>query len=356
MRTAIIICFCFAFHFSFSQLGGKHTFASLDLSYSARTVGLGNDFITARDNDLTLGLLTPSLLNLEQSNATSFSHSILSGGINYGMVGYAHKIKNAGIMSGHVRYVSYGKMDETNEYGDVIGSFRAGDVIAGLGFQHDVNRFISVGANLNFIFSNYSYYNAFGMTLDLAGTFHFDKANTLVTALIKNAGYQFDGYTQKNHEPIRPNMQIGVSHKIKHAPLRLSVLIHDLNKWDLTYNDPFLKPTKDPLTGDTIPVKRSGFGEKLGRHFTFQLELLPTKYLQFRFAFNYQQRQQMKVVDRTGLAGFSFGFGLMLKKFQLQYGINIVSTAGFNNMFTLSTNIDEWKKREQRSKAPVKSE
>jgi hypothetical protein len=183
------------------------------------------------------------------------------------------------------------------------------------------------------------------MSLDLAGTFHFDKANTIVTAVVKNAGYQFSGYITKQHEPIRPEMQIGVSHKIKHAPLRISVLMHDLNKWDLTYNDPNLKPTKDPLTGDTIPVKKAGFGDKLGRHFTFQLEILITSYLHIRAAFNYQQRQQMKVVDRTGVAGFSFGFGLMLKKFQIQYGINIVSAAGFNNMFSISTNIDEWKKR-----------
>jgi len=345
MRISLLISLFFFSVTSFAQLGGKHTFSFLDLSFSARTVGLGNDFITARDNDLSLGLLTPSLLNELQNNSATFNHSILASGTNYGMVGYAHKIKNAGIMSGQIRYISYGKMDRTNELGEVTGTFRAGDVVVGLGFQHDINKYISIGANLNFIFSNLDTYNAFGMSLDLAGTFHFDKANTIVTAVVKNAGYQFSGYVTKQHEPIRPQMQIGVSHKIKHAPLRISVLMHDLNKWDLTYNDPNVKPTKDPLTGDTIPVKKSGFGDKLGRHFTFQLEILITSYLHVRAAFNIQQRQQMKVVDRTGMAGFSFGFGLMLKKFQIQYGINIISAAGFNNMFSISTNIDEWKKR-----------
>jgi hypothetical protein len=341
--SIVILFFAFAAN---AQLGGKNTFSFLGLSYSARTVGLGNSFITARDNDLSLGLLTPSLLNAVQSNAATFNHSILSGGINYGMVGYAHKIKNAGIISGQIRYVSYGKMNETNELGVSIGTFTSNNVLAGLGFQHDINRFISIGANLNFVFSNLANYNAFGMTLDLAGTFHFDKANTIVTALVKNAGYQFDGYIKKQHEPIMPEMQLGVSHKIKHAPFRISVLIHHLNKWDLTYYDPSIVPKKDPLTGDSIVIKKPGFGEKLGRHFTFQLEILITSYIHLRAAFDFNQRQQMKVIDRTGIAGFSFGFGLMLKKIQLQYGINIVSAAGLNNMFSISTNIDEWKKRE----------
>lgn len=345
MRSlALIISVLFSVS-GFAQLGGKHTFSFLGLSYSARTVGLGNSFITARDNDLSLGILTPSLLNEQQNNAGTFNHSILSGGINYGMVGYAHKIKNAGIMSGHIRYVSYGKMDMMNELGIKTGTFRADNVIAGVGFQHDVNRFISIGANLNFIFSNLAQYNAFGMSLDLAGTFHFDKANTIVTAVVKNFGYQFDGFITKQHEPIMPEMQLGVSHKIKHAPLRISVLMHHLNKWDLSYFDPNQKPTKDPLTGDTISVKRAGWGEKFGRHFTFQLEILITSYLHVRAAFDYNQRQQMKSIDRTGMAGFSFGLGLMFKKFQIQYGINVVSSAGFNNMFSISTNFSEWKKR-----------
>ena len=63
-----------------------------------------------------------------------------------------------------------------------------------------------------------------------------------------------------------------------------------------------------------------------------------------RGAFNYKQREEMKVMNRTGMSGFSLGLGLHLKKFQFQYGFNAVSAAGFNNMFTLSTNINEWKK------------
>ena len=327
------------------QIGGQSTFGFLNLGYSARTIGLGKDFITAVDDDVTLGLATPSLLNPAHHKNASFSHSILSGGLNYGQFGYAHQLKNSGMISGHIRYMSYGKMDLTLPNGEVAGNFTAGDVIVGAGYGHKLNEIISVGANLNFIFSTLETYQAFGISADLSGTFNFADKRTVVTAVVRNAGVQLAGYTSKNREPIAANPMLGVSHRLKHAPFRISVLMHHLHKWDLTYNDPNAQPTVDPLSGELTEVEKAGFFEKLGRHFTFQLETILGKYIHIRAAFDYHQRQEMKVVDRTGVAGFSFGFGLMMKKFQIQYGINVISAAGFNNMFTLSTNIGEWKKR-----------
>lgn len=348
MSVKLVVAFVFLVVFqSVGQIGGQSTFSFLNLGYSARTVGLGKDFITAVDDDVTLGLLTPSLLNpLHHKNAT-FSHSILSGGLNYGMFGYAHQLKNEALISGHIRYMSYGKMDLTLPTGEVAGTFTAGDVVVGAGYGQKINEIITLGANLNFIFSNLETYNAFGMTVDVSGTFNFEDKRTVVTALVRNLGIQFSGYTDNNREPIAPNTMLGLSHKLKHAPFRISILAHHLHKWDLTYNDPNQVPKTDPLTGELIEVEKAGFMEKLGRHFTFQLETILGKYIHIRAAFDYHQRQEMKVIDRTGAAGFSFGFGLMLKKFQIQYGINVVSAAGFNNMFTLSTNLSEWKRRER---------
>lgn len=327
------------------QIGGQSTFGFLNLGYSARTVGLGTNFITAVDDDVTLGLATPSLLNPLHHRNASFNHSILSGGLNYGQFGYAHQLKNQAMISGHIRYMSYGKMDLTMPTGETVGTFSAGDVMVGAGYGHKINEIITLGANLNLIFSTLETYQAFGMSVDVSGTFNFEDKRTVVTAMVRNAGLQLAGYTDKNREPISPNAMIGVSHRLKHAPFRISVLAHNLQKWDLTYNDPNAVAKTDPLTGELIEVEKAGFFEKLGRHFTFQLETLLGKYIHIRAAFDYHQRQEMKVIDRTGVAGFSFGFGLMLKKFQVQYGINVISAAGFNNMITLSTNIGEWSKR-----------
>src|SRR5690554_7802460 len=93
---------------------------------------------------------------------------------------------------------------------------------------------------------------------------------------------------------------LGVSHKLEHAPFRFSIVAHHLNTWDLSYNDPNAKPTTDPLTGELVPVEKAGFGEKLGRHFIFQVETLIGKAVRVRAAFDYNQRRERSEERRVG--------------------------------------------------------
>jgi hypothetical protein len=332
---------------SFCQIAGNSTFSFLNLGYSARTVGLGTNFITVIDEDINLGLHTPSLLNKQHHQKVTFNHSILAGGLNYGMFGYAHQLKNKGILSTSIRYMSYGKMDLTLPTGEVIGSFSAGDIVVGAGYGQQINEIITLGFNTNIISSILETYSAYGISGDLSGTFNFEKQRTVVTALVRNMGVQLVGYVSTNREPIQPNAMIGISHKLAHAPFRISIVGHHLQKWDLSYNDPTAIPKKDPLTGEIIPIEQAGFIEKFGRHCVFQVETLLGSSFHLRAAIDINQRLNMQIINRTGLAGFSFGFGLMVKKFQLQYGFNVVSSAGFNNMISLSTNVGEWNKRQR---------
>lgn len=327
-----------------AQIGGSGTFTSLNLPYSARHVGLGGNAINAMDEDLSIGLHAPSLLNKNHHKRAVFSHSILASGINYGQFGYAQKIGENKFWSTNFRYASYGKMDYTLPTGEIAGDFYAGDMIASAGYGQHINEVVSVGVNLNFAFSTLETYQAFGMTLDFSGTLNFADKNTVVTALIRNAGMQFSGYVNKNRERITPNPMIAISHKLAHAPFRLSLVAQHLNRWDITYVDPNEQPYKDPFTNELIEPKRANFLGKTMHHLVFQIEALFGKHFHIRAAFDYRQREEMKVTNRAGMSGFSLGFGLMLKKFQFQYGFNAISAAGFNNMFTLSTNINEWKK------------
>ena len=165
-----------------------------------------------------------------------------------------------------------------------------------------------------------------------------------MTTMVKNAGIQFKGYYNKQRSPLPAEFQIAGSYKLSHAPFRFSVLVHHLNKWNITYVDPNLLPTVDALTGDSIPVKYAGFGEKLARHFTYSVEILASKNIHLRFGFDYQKRQEMKLEVRPGIAGLTFGLGFYFKKISIDYGFSVYSRAGFNNMLTLSTNLSRWKK------------
>jgi len=342
MKTSLLLILLVLSSFSQAQIGGTHTFALLDLTFNARSAGLGGDFITAKDQDVNLGVANPSLLNSKMDNSIGVNQAFHAGKINYGMVVYGKALKKNQFITGHIRYVSYGNMQRTEINGTNSGQFNPFEYIAGVGFGQQLNPRISVGGNFNIIGSHLETYNSYGASVDLAGTYTSSNENLLVTAMVKNGGVQFYGYNDER-APLPINFQLGTSYKLDHAPFRFSLLAHHLNKWDLSYNDTNLKPTIDPLSGDTIPVKRAGFGEKLAQHLIVHVEILATKNIHLRAGFNYYARQSMKLESKPGVAGLSFGTGLYFKRFALDYGFTVYSKAGFNHMLTLTANISKIK-------------
>ena len=319
---------------SFAQTGGIHAFQNLNSQYNARTMCLGGDAITIYDNDQNLGLNNPAIMNYQMHGRFGFNQSIMTSGVNTGALTYARKIrKTMGMV--HFRYASYGKMQRTDIDGTNLGTFTPGDFILGASAQHKFNERMSVGATLNILYSQLDSYTAFGTSLDIAGLYRDSARNLNIVGVIKNLGVQWKGYTNiKNPLPLE--VQFGISHKLKHAPFRISLVAQHLQKWNLSYVDPNAKPRVDPLTGDTIQVKNAGFFENLARHAKVQLEVLIGKKLQIRTAFDYQRRRELAIIGRGGLAGFSFGAGLAFKRFSIDYGWYIYSVAGGQHGLTLN--------------------
>jgi hypothetical protein len=341
----LVICLFAAVPSTFGQTGGTNAFAFLDLTYNARQMGLANDFISVMDEDINIGVANPSMLNPTMHKMLSVNQALLPGGINAGMASYGFGFKDKGTISTFVKYVSYGSFQRTSVNGIAEGTFSPVEMVAGAGYGKQLNERLSVGANVYAIFSSLENYTSFGAAIDLAGTYYNEDKGFTATALVKNAGFQFNAYTENStRAPLPVEFQMAVSYKLAHAPFRFSILAHNLNQWDLSYNDPNLQPTVDALTGDTIPVPRANFVEKLGRHFTYQVETIVSKNIHLRVGFDYQRRRELALAQRPGAAGLSFGLGLYFNKFRLDYGFLINSRAGYNNMITFSTQLDKWRK------------
>ncbi len=330
---------------SFGQTGGKSTFQFLDLDFSARSMSLGGDFISLKDNDINLAVANPASITEKMDGALALNHFIYPAGINYGQLAYAKNFEEAGTFTGHLRYVSYGQFTRTDETGLEQGTFTAGDYALGVGYGKNLNKFFSVGANVNFIFSHLESYTTLGFGVDIASTFHNEDKKFTATILARNIGYQLKGYTSGNNEPLPLEVLVGFAYKLQHAPFRFSVMIKDITTWDLTYVDPTLVPTLDQLTNDTIPVPTASFVGKMAYHTNFGVELVPNDNFFFRIGFNYQRRDALGIVDRKGASGFSFGLGLKTKKFEFNYGLAFYSAAGASNVFGITTNFSKWTRK-----------
>jgi hypothetical protein len=344
MRKIAIVFFMLSSVFTYSQTGGSNSFAFLNLPFSARSMALGGDLITIKDKDQNLAILNPALLNESMHNSISTNQALLPAGINYGMFNYARTFKNELTGMGHIRYVDYGKMVRRDEIGNDLGIFKPMDIILGASVGKAFAPKWNVGMTFNLIYSQLEIYNSFGASIDFGVSYYNEEKLFGAAFIAKNAGFQFNGYSESNRDPLPAELQASVSKKLRYAPFRFSLLAHHLNRFDLSYNDPSAKPTIDALTGDTIPPATAGFVEKVAQHFTYQIEILLSDNFHIRTAFDYLKRQEMKLASRPGLSGFSFGVGMSFKRFTIDYGALIQSRAGSQHMISLSSNLDKWRK------------
>lgn len=332
-----------------AQSGGYSTYRFLSLTNSARVAALGGDFLAIKDNDITLTLANPSLITPEMNNNLSLSFVNYFTGLNYGYLMYSHTFGKVGSFVGTFQFFDYGKFTETDASGNKLGTFTAADYALSIGWGRQLNTHFSIGANGKLVYSQLADYNSFGIAVDVAGTYT-TKEDLFTASLIgRNIGAQIIAYRPGEREPLPFEIQIGLSERLRHIPVRFSQLITHLERWDLSYTDPSDPAnTTDPITGET--KQKTGIGkiaDNVMRHIVLGAEVTIAKILSLRLGYNYLRRQELKLNNRAGLAGFSVGVGLRIKMFNLSYTRSTYQAGGSNpNYITVSVNLQEFAKKQ----------
>jgi hypothetical protein len=328
-----------------AQPGPAVTFRSLEIGRSAREAALAGKAIAIQDNDPNLALFTPSLLNRTLHNSLSFNYVNYFSDVNFGYAGYIHHLEKVPLtLSGSIRYADYGSFTATDEFFNSSGTFKASDVAVQFGAGYAVDSTFTVGASLRFIQSAMESYKSSGLAVDVAATYYNPGSLLCATLMISDMGFALSNYTtEKQKLPF--NISFGVSKKLAKSPLRFSLVADNLNQWDLTYTDPNLSGETDPLTGQPKVVKAPTFANKLFRHIYGGTEIVFSKNFNVRVGYNYRRRQELKISDRIGTAGFSWGFGFRVSKFHLSYARVKYHLASPVNHFTISTNLSTFGKK-----------
>jgi hypothetical protein len=335
---------CLAVSASFGQIGGNHAFQFLDLDFNARSTALGGDFGAVNDNDINLSVVNPAAISQSMTQNVALNHAFFPAGISIGQLLLGFNTIKLGTLVTHLRYANYGRFTQTNVTGEETGQFTAGDYALGVGYGKRLNERFNIGANVNLYMSQYESYFALGAGVDFSAMYHNPESQFTAILVARNIGVQVKSFTKNNREPLPVELLAGASYKLPHAPFRFSLTLHDLNSFDLSYNDPNASPTIDEFTQDTIPVPRVGIAEKVFRHVNLGVEIVPTETFFIRIGYNFDRRQTFAFENRTTISGFSGGFGFKVKKLHVNYSVAFYSPAGTNNMLSITSNFSEWKK------------
>jgi hypothetical protein len=352
INKLLIITFLLFSLSGYAQTGGNYDFKFLTLTNSARSAALGSNWLPVKDGDVNNILFNPSLINTDVHQSFALNYINDFGGINYGYAMYSHTFKNVGSFAASMQFLNYGTMTEADESGNLYGDFSANELAANIGWGRELAPHWFIGATMKFAHSSMYYgYNAFGLGVDVSGSY-FDAEKDLTVSLVaNNIGYVLEPYSAGDTDRWLPFfMSLGVSQKLEHIPLRYVLIYNNIEKWDLRGNS---KPTTiiDPITGDTTTKKSvDRFGDNLMRHLTFGAELTIVKVINLRGGYNYGRRQELKTETAKGMMGFSWGVGVNFKRFSIDYGRSMYHLAGSPNYFTFSANIDRLVAK--RSRAP----
>ncbi|TNF41868.1 MAG: type IX secretion system protein PorQ [Bacteroidetes bacterium] len=308
-----------------SQTGGDNTYEFLNLSHSAFVNATGGITVSSSRSDLSLPYYNPSLLNATMHNDISLSFSTWVAGITYGYASWAHHTETAGTFAGGISFISYGNFTEADAAGNITGSFSAGEYALNIIWSWKIDSSFTIGANLKPVISHLESYFSAGLCIDIGASYHNEDLLLDAGLVIRNAGFQLRSYTGNGGEPLPFEIIAGASKRLAHAPFRFTLTARHLEKPDMTYD----YDTED----DTGP---GGFGEDILRHLALGAEILPSESFWIGAGLNYQRRAEMRTGQRTGMAGFTAGFGIRTKAFDLAYAHDAFHPAGGSNHFTVT--------------------
>jgi hypothetical protein len=344
-KLPIIFLLCLQFG-AFAQIGGTSSFTFALLENSARHAALGGISIVNGDRDPASGFQNPSLINEDMNKSISLSYANHVADLNYGFASYAHKMDSQEMFLFSMGYYDYGTFMRTDVAGDILGEFSAADYTFQVGYSRQYNDKITYGANGKFLYSTYAAYVSTAGALDL-GISYSDTSRLLNAAfLIKNVGYQFIRYDDDSpREDLPFDVQASISKKLAHNPLRFTLTLHNLHRWNNSYVNVNARNKEIDLETGVVKNQELSFGEKAMRHVIFNTELVFSEKFQLRMGYNHQRRAELGPENRRATTGFSWGVGIGIKKLTLSYG-----SAGYfpgiaSNYFSVSRDLGGTKKK-----------
>lgn len=324
--------------------GGQRAMEYLRLPNGPHVSALGGISVANPDKDIAFTLQNPSLMRPGLHNNLGLNYNFFYSGISHANLQYGYHVPevNTSFVLG-VQYLDYGSFTQTDNLGNQMGDFKANDYAITLGASRQYREKWRYGAALKFAQSSL-YDKSASATLADVGITYMDTASLItIGAVAKNMGVMLKKYNNNNPaEPLPFDLQIGISKRFKYVPLRLMATLHHLYEWDIRYDNPDDQQNNNLFGNeDSTAKEKTYFTDKLFRHFIFGAEILIGKRILVSASYNHLRRSELLIQDKTGLAGFAFGVGIELNKFQIHYAQSYYHIAGPYNELGINFSLNK---------------
>ncbi len=283
------------------QAQSNSTYDFLRNDVSARAAALGGNFVTATDD--------PNLIFYNPAGLATLSRQRVSVGfykhlldINSGYASIGTEIQGLGFVGAGVDYINYGEFKQTGEDGQDLGTFGAGELAFVVGFGSTLAPEVTYGVNAKFIYSQIADARSTGAAIDLGVQYIAVPNRVTVGASLRNLGTQLSPYVT-TREDLPLDLTVGAAVYPEHLPATLFLGFHRLTD----HQDDF---------GQTF------------RNFNVGAEFAPGPNVHFRVGYDNGRRQDLKILQSSGLAGISLGLGINTDAYGIDYAYSSLGQIG----------------------------
>lgn len=308
--TAFIIVFIVSFFTT--DIFSQNTYEFLRIDMSARAAALGGTFVSNHD-DPNIIFYNPAGLNLLSENPISFSFVKHLLDINLASLSYSTEFEGIGRFGGAIKYINYGTFTQADEFGNRGGEFSAGEVAFIVGYANSLDLNFNYGVNLKYIYSKIADRSSSGLGFDVGLNYFIPEEDLSVGFAAMNIGTQLSSYYEEKEE-LPLDIIVGISKKLEHLPLRLSLDFHKLN------------------------TDREDFAARF-KAFSVGAEFTLSKVLRLRFGYDNEKRSDLKIGTSAGIAGFNAGLGVIISDYNFDYGFSSMGLIGALHRVTVSTSL-----------------
>lgn len=295
MKKIVLSFFLALLATSIQAQDGRTVYNFLRLPVSAHGAALGGNNISLVEDDESMIFHNPSLLSNVSDKTILINYMNYMAGVNTASAAFNKVIKERASVAFSGQYINYGSMKEMNADNIQNGEFSAKDISIAEYFSYLLTDRITGGVAAKFITSYIGEYNSLALGVDLGLNYYHHESELSISLVAKNLGGQVKSYDD-NFERMPMDLQVGISKRLVHTPLRFSATLTDLTHWNY----------------------------KFIQHLSAGAELILSPQIWIGAGYNFRRAKEMSIENSdheksSNWAGFSLGAGLSLNNFKLNF-------------------------------------
>lgn len=295
-----------------AQSANDVVFGFLNLPTSARSAALGGTHVSLYNEGTGSFQANPSYLNSENHKELILSYVNHLSDIYLGSAAFSWHFDGLGTVGTGIRFVNYGDFIRTDSEGFEQGSFSSYDFSWDFAWSRKIFENLRAGIGSQFIVSSYDEYRSTALAFSGGAYYSINNGLTNAAVSFRHLGFQITEFDE-TREKLPLSLMAGVSHQLRHLPLRFNLTLHSLERW----NQPVFDDESDP-----------GFTKNLVRHIRFGTEFLFSDHFHLRLGYDPLRGEELKTDRRIDLSGTAIGLGIFIRDINIDISRTSYSETG----------------------------